>query len=324
HITLRWTPLSQIAEGAIVLLATVAMCFVARKRGIRTERRLELLAVSYFAVMLAGVLAGWFWLTPGIARFMLPRADSLLFPYAFLLIQIYGADLLEMQEIRRPATTCVLAVLAVLSPLHDILAISLLLATALWLEPRELLDRFLAAVFGRLRKSILAIPISRIAAGLCGLAILASFIPMISPVDQLWNFRIPPNPDETACFDAQVWARDHTPRDATFLVPPSGCGFRALSERSSCGEWSDGNAMYFDPAFADVFLKRVKTLDPEPAPQGTGLIDSLTEVYKKQSWNHIRAVANGNHLDYIVQFKSVRYPGEPIYANEGFAIYKAR
>jgi hypothetical protein len=324
HITLRWTPISQIVEGAIVLLAMVAMCFVARKCGLKRDRRLELLAVSYFAVLLVGILAGWFWLKPGIARLMLPRADSLLFPYAFLLIQIYGAGLLETREIRRPATTCLLAVLAVLSPLYDILALPLLLAMGLCLEPHELLDRFLAAVFGRFRRFMLAISISRVAVGLCSLAILVSFSLMISPVDQLWNFKIPPDADETACYDAQIWARDHTPREAAFLVPPSGCGFRVLSLRSSWGEWSDGNAMYFDPAFADVFLKRVKTLDPDPVPQGTGIIDTLTEVYRKQSWDRIRAVANENHLDYIVQFKAVKYPGVPVYEDEGFAIYKAR
>ena len=161
-------------------------------------------------------------------------------------------------------------------------------------------------------------------AGLCGLGILGSFFLLISSVDQLWNFHIPANPDETACCDAEVWARDHTPREATFLVPPEGCGFRVLSQRSSWGEWSDGNAMYFYPAFADTFLKRVAALDRAPVPQGTGIIDSLAEVYKKQSWDRLRAVANENKLDYIVQFGSARYPSEPVYANASFAIYRAR
>jgi hypothetical protein len=324
HITLRWTPVSQIIEAATILLATACMCLIARRSGLKIERRLELLGVSYLIITLAGILAGWFWLTPNVARFMLPRADSLLIPYAFLLIQIYGANFLELRIVRRAATTSLLAVLAILSPLCIYLAVLLLPAMILWLDPKERLERFFEGVLERFWKPIPAISISRIAAELCGLGILASFFLLISSVDQLWNFQIPANPDESACYDAEVWARDHTPREATFLVPPEGCGFRVLSQRSSWGEWSDGNAMYFYPAFADTFLKRVAALDRAPVPQGTGIIDSLAEVYKKQSWDRIRAVANENKLDYIVQFRSARYPSEPAYANAGFAIYRAR
>jgi hypothetical protein len=300
------------------------MCFVARKGGLKIERRLELLAVSYFFVMLVGILAGWFWLTPSIARFMPQRADSLLFPYALLLIQLYGASLFESGTDRRPAATCLLAVLAILLSLCNYAIILLLPAMILWLDPKARLDRFLAAVFGRFWKSIPAIPVSRIMAGLCGLGILVSFYLLISSVDQLWNFRIPPGPDESACYDAQVWARDHTPIEATFMVPPEGCGFRVFSQRTSWGEWSDGNAMYFYPAFADTFLKRVAVLDPAPVPQGTGIVDSLADIYKNQSWDRIRAVASENRLDYIVQFGSVQYPAKPVYANAAFAIYSAK
>jgi hypothetical protein len=324
HITLRWTPVSQIIGAATVLLASACMCFIARSAGLKIERRLELLGVSYLAVMLLGILAGWFWLTPNVARFMLPRADSLLIPYAFLLIQVYGAGLLELRTVRRPATTCLLAVLAILLPLCNYLVVLMLPVMILWLDPQARRERRFVAVLERFWQSTRAISISQIAAGLCSLGILGSFFLLISSVDQLWNFQIPANPDERACYDAEVWARDHTPREATFLVPPEACGFRVLSQRSSWGEWSDGNAMYFYPAFADTFLKRVAALDQAPVPQGTGIIDSLAEVYKRQSWDRIRAVANENKLDYIVQHRSAQYPSEPVYANAGFAIYKAK
>jgi hypothetical protein len=35
-------------------------------------------------------------------------------------------------------------------------------------------------------------------------------------------------------------------------------------------------------------------------------------------------VANENNLDYIVQSTKTQYPSQPVYANEGFAIYRAR
>jgi hypothetical protein len=90
HITLRWTPVLPIAEAFGLFAAAVAVCVVARKATLKAESRLELLAISYFVVMVFGIVFGWFWLTPSVARFMLQRADSLLIPYAFLLIQIYG------------------------------------------------------------------------------------------------------------------------------------------------------------------------------------------------------------------------------------------
>ncbi len=195
----------------------------------------------------------------------------------------------------------------------------------LWLEPPEWLERYVVAAFERSRKSISTISTSRMVAGLCCAGVLVSFVLLTSSVDQWWNFHIPASPDESACYDAQIWAQAHTLREATFMVPPAGCGFRVLSYRSSWGEWSDGNAMYFYPAFADTFLGRVKVLDQTLArPQGAGIVDFMMEVYKNQSWDRIRSVANENKLDYIVQFRSVQYPIEPVYANERFAIYNAR
>ncbi len=330
HITLRWTPVLPIAEAIGLFAAAACMCVVARRATAKVESRLELLAVSYFIVMVIGIVFGWFWLTPSVGRFMFQRADSLLIPYAFLLIQIYGAELLELGVTRKSATTILLSVLAILLPLFGTLAILLLPVMILWLDPRQLVDRACAAVFGRigrLHKFVSWVTGERLAIGLCGVAVLAGFLVAIWSLDdfsQLWTFHLPADPGDSACFDAQLWARDHTPREAAFLVPPEGCGFRVLSQRSSWGEWSDGNAMYFYPAFADTFLNRVKTLDPTPVPQGTGIIDAMVDAYKAQSWDRIRAVANENKLDYVVQSSDVKYPVEPVYANSVFSLYKSR
>lgn len=56
HITLRWTPMSQIIEAVGIVLATACMGLVARRARLTIERRLELLTASYFAVTLVGVL----------------------------------------------------------------------------------------------------------------------------------------------------------------------------------------------------------------------------------------------------------------------------
>jgi hypothetical protein len=319
-----------IVEAFGLFAAAACMCVVARRATVNVESRLELLAVSYFIVMVIGIVFGWFWLTPSVARFMLQRADSLLIPYTFLLIQIYGAKLLDPRTTSKSATTILLSVCAILVPLFGTVAILLLPAMILWLDPRQLVDRSCAAIvtrIGRLRKFVAGVTVERLAIGFCVVAVLGGFLLTIRSLDdfsQLWTFHLPTDPADAACFDAQLWARDHTPREAAFLVPPEGCGFRVLSQRSSWGEWSDGNAMYFYPTFADTFLNRVKTLDLTPVPQGTGIIDVMADAYKAQSWDRIRAVADENGLGYIVQWSGVKYPVEPAYANSDFAIYKAK
>ena len=137
HLTLRWTAISQIAVEAAILLAAVGMSLLARKWGLPRERRPELMAISYLAVVSVGVIAGKFWLVPDVARFMLPRADSLLLPYAFLLVQIYGVRLLERRSLA-PVTTSLFSAIAIVSPLWEWLAVVLpavgafLLAQARW------------------------------------------------------------------------------------------------------------------------------------------------------------------------------------------------
>jgi hypothetical protein len=68
----------------------------------------------------------------------------------------------------------------------------------------------------------------------------------------------------------------------------------------------------------------MQVLVPAVAPQGTGITDSAADAYRQQTWDRIRAVANQNNLDYIVQSTSAQYPAEPVYANAAFAIYSAR
>lgn len=324
HITLRWTSALQILEGIAILGAAAGSCLFARKSGLKVERRLELVATAYLCIMFVGVAAGWLWLTPSVARFMLPRADSLLIPYVVPLIQVYGANLLEAKGDHRPATTCALAVAAILLPLSNYLIVVLIPAMILWLNrDTRVEDHFVAALRQRwkLRRTV---TVPQIAGAACVVGVAVSFVILFSSADQLWNFRIPPDDQETSCHDAEIWARDHTARDAGFLVPPEACEFRAISERATWGEWSDGNAMYFYPAFADSFLKRLDAFGVPPVPRGTDIADLLENTYKQWSWEHAEEVARENGLKYVLQYNDVKYPIAPAYANDDFAIYEVK
>jgi hypothetical protein len=48
----------------------------------------------------------------------------------------------------------------------------------------------------------------------------------------------------------------------------------------------------------------------------------IDENYKNQSWERLNEIAVENHLDYILQFRSVRYPAAPVFENDRYAVYK--
>lgn len=70
----------------------------------------------------------------------------------------------------------------------------------------------------------------------------------------------------------QDWARQSTPADAVFIVPPRlaarQSGFRVYSERSSFGAWKDGTQAFFNPTFGELWLRRMRALGFSGDPAG--------------------------------------------------------
>ena len=321
HITLRWTSFSSLVESGAIIAGLCVVGFIGKKRGLlRREARLEVLAGSYLIVVIAGIVVDKLWLTPSNARLMLLRADCFLLLCVLLTIQIYGANLTAPVHTFQPVTV-LLALCAVLLPLFFRLGLLLfLIMLVIWIDPKERAERFFSTVFSRFDW----LPASRIVVAGCCLAFLAKGIAIGVPsAVRLWSFTLPPTPEESACYQAQLWARSNTPADTRFLVPPAGCGFRVLSERSSWGEWSDGNAMYFDPLFAETFLSRMAAVHEPIALPGPDVLHLWQDYYRQQSWEQIRGIATRNNLDYIIQFRDVQYPATPAFQNRRFAIYRA-
>ncbi len=323
HSTLRWTPTSDVLKAVAILLALGWIGFIVTSSGLTRNRRLEVLAMSYLIPLLVGVLFDAIYLTPSIARICLLRADSFLMPYSILLIQMYGAIVLSSPVARYPKTSLLLGIFSVLLPLSihlvaPLLFVLLLLRT----DPKARFELLCQRLFNLVRGLLPRVRIPQPAALFCSLCVLASFVTSIAEPQQLWNFLRPAQPDESACYDAQFWARAHTPSGARFLVPPVGCGFRVLSERSSWGEWTDGTAIWFDPSFADTFLERAAAMGLHPDARWYGAnLAFLEENYRRQSWDHLRAIATQARLDYVVQFRNVHYPVTPAFENERYAIY---
>jgi len=325
-LTLRFTPLVDLLKPLIILVSMVWMCLVATKAGLDRYRRLELFALFYFVPILLGFLFGDIYIMPSLARLQLMRADTFLLLYAMLLIQVYGANLLASGKSHKRVTTYVLGILSILLPLSiRFVAPALIFVLILWADPIELFERFCHRIAEPLLNLFFLIPMYRSASVVCGLAIVLAFLYLIPAPLRLWNFAALVGPDKHACYEIQQWARENTPKEARFLVPPVGCGFRSFSERSSYGEWVDGVIAVHYPPFGDVFLQRMAAFGFHPGPkwQRGGGEGFMNDNYQRQSWDHLRAISMENRLDYIVQFRNVRYPAKPVFENERYAIYSA-
>ena len=61
--------------------------------------------------------------------------------------------------------------------------------------------------------------------------------------------------------DIRLYASEHTPKDALFIVPPYLEGFAVFSHRSILGDWITGTTcVWGDNAYASEWLKRMKLL----------------------------------------------------------------
>lgn len=321
HYTLRWTPALDLIKGTAILIAAVWIALLARRAGLPSRQRLEILTASYLIPLALGIFFGLVYLNPTMIRLHLLRADSFLLLFAFLLIQVYGANLLTSTEAQFRATTFLLGTSALLFPLSvSFGGMALLVCLLLKTDPQEHFDRWFSKIGGHAIDWFTRIGKANLAATLCGTAALIVFLIVIPRAAQLWDFVKAPSPEEEACVDVQLWMKSHTPVQTGFLVPTVGCGFRSFSERLTWGEWTDGNVMITHPPFADVFLQRMAALGLEPGHPWE--LARLEENYRGQSWERVHKIARENQLEYIIQFRDVSYAARPVYQNREFAVYR--
>jgi hypothetical protein len=150
------------------------------------------------------------------------------------------------------------------------------------------------------------------------LMVAAGTVPKLS---SFWNPVIEPDARDVDWRNVQQWAKTNTSQDTHFLVPTYPGGFRAFSERSSWGEWKDGQAMYHFPPSAQEYRRRMQAVGyPWPGPWM--MTPGIQAGYRKLSWERLLAIARENHLSYIIQFRDVQYPVAPVFANQHYAVYK--
>lgn len=147
----------------------------------------------------------------------------------------------------------------------------------------------------------------------------------------LWYPGIYIYPHQTPWYDAQVWARDHTPKDAVFITPPQEwwvfeSDWRVYSERSTVVCYSDLLEASIVLEYVDVWKTRFEAIAPGAISHFHGnTIENIQiagDAYGALSDTDILRVAHDYGATYLVVEKSRLRPWNAIYENSKFIIYQ--
>jgi hypothetical protein len=315
HFSLRAHEPYELAEaGGLVAAWGVALGIIRSKRWLDLER-LAWLAGAFLLPIGTGVLLALTDLPPALARLQLLRSDSFFDLLVLVLLGCLGSRWLTGSVHPSNRADQTFGLVGVLLPLGGELAL-------LWAWVPLALWALRGQPGGRLvttnKRWRWAVPVALMLA-------LASFVPawadLGAPValQRLWNPAVPPMAEEQDWIELQLWAREHTPTRARFLVPLFPCGFRVFSERVSWGEWEDGCVSFFWPPFAPQYLERMRLLG---LPTGCWLHPRQMEQHFRQlGWPELVRIAHTAGLDYVVAFRDMNLPVRPVHANAHFALY---
>lgn len=137
---------------------------------------------------------------------------------------------------------------------------------------------------------------------------LAAFIFIIFTIknfsDSKTVIQFPKAKDEW--IDLQLLAKNNTPNDALFLVPPKQTGFRTFSNRSVVGDIKDGAVVIYDRAYALEWFEVINQLESY-------------QHFNERDFQKLRQIYP---FDYIVTKKEQSLDLSVFYKNKSFTIYK--
>lgn len=366
HLVLSTRSVYDLLRGLFVLAGIGAIVGLMHWRQAVREPRLELLVASMLIPILLGVFVGEFFRVPHLLLLQLLRADTFLFFFGVLLVQIYGARLLTRLWNEAPAAGVLAGIPAILFPLGEGRALpAFLILTTLvaadrrnrfdrlcrWLARFRLLTRLALTIFvvagaalflwrGSLQPDRLVILLAvvsgplvhildaspypirarRLAVAGSATVLACSVVLLVGNVCLFWRPVRPLTPEEAAWREVQLWAKENTPKDTVFLVPPFPGGFRVFSQRSCWVSWRDGDIFWLYPPYTSEWRRRISALG---LPQSIGHVDmeAITAAYHNLPWERLREIARDNNLLYIIQYADVRYEAVPVFSNEKFSVY---
>lgn len=139
----------------------------------------------------------------------------------------------------------------------------------------------------------------------------------------------------TPFVEAQVWARDNTPKETLFIVPPEKwwiyeTDWRVFSERATTPQLSDLLMVAFVPQYLEIWTPGFEQVAPGAAAQYQGDLFANwgmgAKAYYGLSNSALLQIARDWHADYLVVDKT-QSPARPwpvAYENSQYLIYNLR
>lgn len=123
---------------------------------------------------------------------------------------------------------------------------------------------------------------------------------------QFANIQLPKSKNDW--ISLQLWAKENTPVDAAFLVPPNQTGFRIFSQRPIVGDIKDGAVVIYNDQYASYWQVLVNDL---------ANFDNLRTF----DFKNLRTKYN---FDFIVTSYDRQLELETVYKNKSYIIYSFR
>ncbi len=188
---------------------------------------------------------------------------------------------------------------------------------------------FVLAIVWGVQRLINSVRWRQVAAS-AGLAVLFAGTVAIALGLGMWSPGVYVFPQRTDWYDAQVWARNNTPKDALFITPPQIYSFydstwRVYSGRSTVVLFSDLTDVIYTPGYLETWRRRFDDLAPGAFAQFRGdFFENLAitaSAFNSLSSADLQRIANKYGAEYLVMEKPNLRDFRVVYENARYIIY---
>lgn len=301
-----------IAPNLLILLATasgtgiLALYFIARYYAPPVEHGRTVLYFVYalLLVLIAQIITSQWLPIVIVIESQIIRAGIFISVFAYL---YFGNYLAQRYQAEGPSLDLHLLTLTTFGSIVGFLP-PLLWATQRWITARPIIKWAATSILAAAPVAVLGFTI---------------FV-------HLWYPGIYIYPHQTAWYDAQIWARDHTPKNAVFIAQPAEwwvyeSDWRVYSERSTVVSYSDLLEASVVLDYIDTWKMRFEKVAPGAIPQFRGnVIDNLaitTRAFNSLSDPDLLHIGEQFGAQYLVDERNHPHDFSVLYANERFVIY---
>lgn len=277
--------------------------FIIRKRMVnKFQSIINSFIFAALAVIIIQVLSSMFLPLTIIVQFQVIRIGVFVTIFTYLFLSNYVGQYLEKKQDKNNIR---------------ILFASLLLSTSPFIALIGLISTFFKNNF---KKIIIVFIIS-------SFPILLTLSFMMN----IWRPGINIYPVKDELYKAEIWAKNNTPKDSVFIVPPYLWWFyntewRVVSERSIVASLSDLLEIAFLPSYTKYWLPRFESVAPNTINKFEGNvfdnIKSVSKSYNSLSETDILNISEKYNASFFVTEKNNFYNFPKVYENNKYTIYK--